>query len=433
MKRTTQSILSFSLAAFLGACSGGGDSDPLSKYNLREGGTDAQQKQQQTLLQSGKLSVELVSESESSQTVLNHFIEGQSSQILLKVTIHDPKILVYSMNLTQFPHIDQPTLTATDQPGVFAFVWTAPKGFIPPGQIGQALNVRWEIKVSEATVPELNGYLQTGSFPINISRSTEVPRIVSYDRFSKGVEEDQSIPFTVTIDDPNSKSENQIPFLSFTGVPYLNTEAYCADFAGRMVIDPAKSENPERLSDTRWKFHYRMDTRNLPIDRDRVGNENLNSPSVDVCFYLAAVSGVGQTTSAKFKPTNKANYAVKMPTLKWQNEFLVEMTGGEETKIRFETGIQTDQADALGQVSLSKQTAELARIPGVKSLRCGIGPQDTQIKQTCELTWKPNCSSTAKSFQLKFTVQNSLGSKKKEKLFTRDFKILKPAAGCASN
>lgn len=428
MKRIESTILALSLMSMLSAC--GGSSDPMSKYTLREDGTPGQTREKQTLLQAGKISVELVADN-ASQTVVNNFVEGQASQVLLKVTVNDPKISLYTINLTQFPHIDQPSLIATAQPGIWSLTWTPPKGFIPPGQTGQALNINWEVKVTAATAPELIGYQQSGSFPINISRSTEVPTIISYDKHENGVEEDQLVPFTVVIDDPNSKSENQVPFLSFTGVPYLNTEAYCADFASRMIIDSSKSENPQRLSETRWKFYYRMDTRNLPIDRDRVGQENPNSPSVDVCFYLAAVSGVGQTTSAKSKINIKAKYSAKMPTLRWENDSVAAVTAGEEIKIRFEVGIETSQTETLGALSFPKQAAELARLSGTKSLQCDLGAQDSATKKTCELTWKPRCVSSKRDFQLRLTVANTVGTRKKEKMFTRNFEIT-PKAGCAN-
>lgn len=415
----------------------GQSSDPLGKYddlkNFAKPTSEQSEKQKEA--PPVFTSVTLPEPEELTNLKLNgindvnlaNFVEGKEGIFYLKILPTSQKILQQIVEIADFPIASRPTLIALDKANIYGLKWTPPMGLIPPGKNYVKLQLKLQTTVIKASDANLEGLMKSEAITLEVNRDSSLPKILGFSNLGAGVEEGQTLPFTIDIEDPASAMSPKFPEMEITHYIYSNTEAFRADGARYVTMDYTKTVNPEKItgSQVQWRFYFLLQVDQLPLDRDRRGIENPLAPSVDVCFHIRA-SSVLETKSYKQQVCLKGRYAAQLPVLKWENDAIKEINAGVPTVLKF----TVQSGNGLGQVSIKEATKQIAGLSGTKSIVCLPPNADILSTQNCELTWTPACLKTQTAKKLTLKVDNVVGTKKKSQVFTKDFFIVPTEENC---
>lgn len=420
----------------------GQSSDPMSKYaDLKVSQPTSQQSETQyvapdvftdasPLEASEVLDLKLQGTNEVNNA---NFLENQEGVLYFKVLPKSTKIVKFNVELTDFTIGTQiinqkPIIFATDKANVFGMKWKAPVGLIPAGVSYVTLQATIKSHVVESSDNNLINLENANKITFIVSRNNSVPKILGRSSLAAGIDEGQSIGFTVDIEDSATSSSPKIPEMQVTPYIYSNTEAYRADGSKYVSMEDAVKENPERFkgSPNKWRFYFKVNVDELPLDRDRKGIENPLSPSVDVCFHIRALSVIN-TQSEQQQVCFKARYAAQPPVIQWENEALKELPAAVPAIIKFKIASAND----LGQVSIKDPQTQISKLTGTKELRCSSESAGKLSYQLCELSWTPACVKTASTKKLSLKVENKTGSKVKSEVFTKEFTVIPNEEACA--
>lgn len=436
MKTTTiQTMLILATSTLLMSCMGQ-SSNPLQKYShLKTGPVTDEVSETQKYAPDVFTTATIPSGSEIASLKLDgpnevntaNFVEGQEGILYFKVMPKSPKITQYAVEITDFPVNPRPIIKVLNINNIYGLQWTPPMGVIPPGQNFVTLQLKIKTSVVDATDENLKFLVKFDTITISVNRNSSVPTILGRSDLTAGIDEGQSLPYTIDIEDPASALSPKVPEMQITGYAYSNTEAFRADGSRYLRLDSSKAVNPEKRagSATQWRFHYILQVEQLPPDRDRRGEENPLAPSVDVCFHIRAIS-VLQTQSDQQQICFKGRYAAQLPLLKWDNEALKEIKAGAPTILKF----KILSGNNLGEVSIKDAAKQIAGLPGKKDLVCT--PESAEIKavQNCDLTWSPACIKTSSTKKFTLKVENVVGKKTKSQTFTKEMTVVPSEENC---
>lgn len=437
---TIKNLILLSTSLGLMSCVGQ-SSDPMSKYaDLKSATPTSQQSETQFVAPDVFTDANPLEASEIVDLKLHgtnevnnaNFIENQEGILFFRVTPKSPKITKFSVDLIDLTLGTQiitqkPAVFATDRQNIFALRWKAPLGLIPAGVNFVKVQATIRSLVLEASDNNLKGLVNVNKLTLDISRDNSVPKILGRSSLDSGIDEGQSLNFTVDIEDNASLVSPKIPEIQVTSYIYSNTEAFRADGAKYVTMDTSIVENPKRFANgsNKWKFFFKIKVEELPLDRDREGSENPLSPSVDLCFHIRAMSSIN-TQSAQQQVCLKARYAAQAPVIEWENESLKEVTASVNTVIKFKIASAND----LGQVDLKNPKSQISELTGSKELKCSSEAGGKLSYQLCELSWTPACVKTATAKKLTLKVDNKTGNKMKSQNITREFMILPNEEAC---
>ena len=159
-----------------------------------------------------------------------------------------------------------PVLTETNVPGIYSILWTP-----PVGTSSKTFQAQIQISALETTNPQLDKAGSIKNVNIVVSQNNLLPTISGKSDLSAGVEEDRDTEFTVDVIDPSSLISPKLPTLDVTRYISSNTEAYRADGSRYIVFDDTREENPKKISETIYRFYFKVQVDRLPLDRDRLG------------------------------------------------------------------------------------------------------------------------------------------------------------------
>jgi hypothetical protein len=435
MKTLFRSTLLLGIGTLLTSCMGQ-SSDPMQKYsNLKTGMPTAEQSETQTVALDVFTSATVPYGTEFADLKLQgpnevntaNFIEGQEGILYFKLSPKSPKILKYKIDITDFPVSTRPTLVETQLPHVHGIKWTPPMGVIPSGQNFISLKLQLQTTVYEASDVNLNGMMKTDKIDVVVSKNNTLPKILGRVNLDAGIDEGQTVPFTVDLEDPASATSPKFPEIQITSYTYSNTEAFRADGAKYVTLDYSKTVNPERHagSKTKWRFYYLLQVDQLPLDRDRRGIENPAAPAVDVCFHIRGTS-VLDTDTPKQQVCFKGRYAAQLPMLKWEDESLKEIKAGGTTVLKF----KAMSSNGLGIVSIKDMAKQISGLTGKKELVCSPEAVGNQATQLCELSWTPTCVKAPLAKKLTLKVDNVVGKKTKSQSFVKEFSVVPSEENC---
>lgn len=419
----------------------GQSSDPMSKYaDLKVSQPTSQQSETQFVAPDVFTDASPLEASEIVDLKLQgtnevnnaNFLENQEGVLYFKVLPKSTKISKFNVEMTDFSMGTQvisqrPMLYATDKANIFGLKWKAPVGLIPAGVSYVTLQATIKSSVVEASDANLKGLENLNKITFIISRNNSVPKILGRSSLAAGIDEGQSVGFTVDIEDSATSSSPKIPEMQVTPYIYSNTEAYRADGSKYVSMDDSVKENPKRFSDgsSKWRFYFKVNVDELPLDRDRKGIENPLSPAVDVCFHIRALSVIN-TQSEQQQVCFKARYAAQAPVIVWENEALKEVTSSVASVMKFKIASGND----LGQVELKDPQGQVSELSGSKELKCSSEVGGKLSSQVCELSWTPACVKTATTKKLTLKIDNKTGSKQKSQIFTKEFTVLPNEEAC---
>lgn len=437
---TIKNLLLVTTSMGLISCVGQG-SDPMSKYaDLKVSQPTSQQSETQFVAPDVFTDANPLDASEIVDLKLQgtnevnnaNFLENQEGVLYFKVLPKSTKIVKFNVELTDFTMGTQvisqkPIIYATDKANIFGMKWKAPVGIIPAGVSYVTLQATIKSSVIEAVDANLKGLENINKITFIVSRNNSVPKILGRSSLAAGIEEGQSVGFTVDIEDSATSTSPKIPEMQVTPYIYSNTEAYRADGAKYVSMDDSVKENPKRFSDgaNKWRFYFKINVDELPLDRDRKGIANPLAPDVDVCFHIRALSVIN-TQSEQQQVCFKARYAAQAPVIVWENESLKEVTAAVPTTLKFKIASAND----LGQVDLKEPQSQVSELTGSKELKCSSESGGKLSSQVCELSWTPSCVKTATVKKLTLKVDNKTGSKLKSQIFTKEFTILPNEEAC---
>lgn len=413
LKTAATTSLAASFLMMLSACNGQ-SSNPLEKYKDVKGdpytGTTPQSEKQNEV--SSKFSLEIIS-------AVSTFIESQPGKIQLALKPKSLDIGTYSLAITSFSMDNQqPQLQPTDKPGIYDLTWTPPIG----SSLRKDLKLKLQAKVLTASDMRLVGTGDPFELNINVSIDGSEPYVVDAPKLEAGVDEGYLIPYVIVIEDPATATMPGAPDVVIRSHRNSNTEAYAADGASKLTPDNTKVANVERVgTTTRWKFHYVLNTKELPLNHDREGKPDPTASTVDLCFYID-VRSVRGTYNTQTGPQRciRARYMVQAPELSWEAAYLTEIKSGVETQLKF----TIKSINGLGTTELKDVERQISSLSGKKSISCSLTSLQNLNSKTCVLAWTPTCSATAKTQKVSLKVDNTLGGKTKSQRFEKEFTLL---------
>lgn len=424
MKHQIQLILtSIAILSLLFSCAGQ-SSNPLDQYPGMKATQPSQPKADtQTIAQPDLFELEVNGSNEVNQ---GQFIEGQSSQILLRVISKSTQVQSYHIEMTDFSSTERPVLVETKEVHIFSLQWTPPVGAIPGGQLGKSFKAQFLVTATSASNPQLIGLTKTKTIDVVVNRNNTQPQIIGRTDLKKGVDEGTQTSFSVDVEDKAGTGSPRLPEIQITPYVFSNTEAYRANASQFIILDDTKQNNPERIGANRFRFYYLLDVDRLPLNRDRNGKEIPAAPSVDICFQMRAVSAVA-TLSDQTQVCATARYAAQAPQLQFNEDELKTVKSGQENLINFKARVE----HSLATVSVKKTATQIAGLSGVKSLDCTYENEQKKNELSCVLKWKPLCQKTdsVKSLTLKFDTD--LDRKTKSTSETKELHILADPDQCA--
>jgi hypothetical protein len=401
----------------------GRSSNPVEKYHLNSAPITGQKSQEQTIIAPEVFSLTLEG---TSQINNGNFIEGQEGQALVRVIIKSGKVLRYSLELTDFSQAERPVLRPTNQPDVFALSWTPPVGIIPSGTWGINLKTQLRLVVLDASDRLLLGIAKSETISLNVSRTNAQPSILGRSDLSTGIDEGQSIPFTVDIEDPGTATSPRLPELQITPYIYANTEAYRADGSRYVTLDANATANPLRRDGNKWRFFLTLQADQLPLDRDRMGHEIPSASTLDVCFHVRAVSVIG-TLSAQQQICLQGRYAAQPPQIILEESNLKEVKAGVENAI----SLKAMTPHKMSVVSFKNGAEQISNLSGKKAIQCTHEMKDQlENTQICVLLWTPTCTKNPITRTLNLKFESTLGGKSKSSTLKREISILPNPDAC---
>lgn len=293
--KTTKTILAGLLTSSLLIACQNNSSDPLQDYQGLKGSTPTTEKPSIQTLASDKsehyFSLNVVGS--EAMTFVN-MDQGQTSEVQLLVTIHNPGITGEELRLVDFPLADGPVLIKTDTPHVYSLKWHPEMGVVPKGETSVDFVARFQVLATEPANTDLSKIASTFSILIQVKGNSSQPSLKDQSQLD-AIEEGVAKSFTVTVEDPGSAfDEVSKPELIISSYLSSNTEAYRANGAPYVYQDGI-----ERVSKTQWKFTHTILAEHLPLDRDRRGIEIPKSNTVPVCFYLRAIGVTGKQSGQR--------------------------------------------------------------------------------------------------------------------------------------
>lgn len=433
--KITTSLLILSASTLLTSCMGQ-SSDPMEKYaGLKSGQPTEEQSETQKYVPEVFTSATIPVGNEFAELKLQgtnevnnaNFLEGKEGVLYFKLTAKSPKITEFKMEIADFPISSRPGLIATKLPNVHGLKWTPPLGVIPNGQTSASFMLKLRTVSTAASDENLKGMAREDVINITVVKDNTIPTILGKTKLESGIDEGQSIPFTIDIEDKASANSPNVPEIRVSPYIYSNTEAFRVDGSRYLVLDYSKTANPERVASTKtvWRFYYILKVDELPLDRDRRGIENPQSPAVDVCFHVVVDSVIG-TKSIKEQVCFKARYAAQAPIIQWENDALKEIKAGAPTVIKFKVAA----GNGLGQVSIKNMATQIAGLTGKKDLICSPESATNLSLQLCELTWSPTCVKTPLNKKVTLKVDAITGKKTKSETFVRNFVVIPAEENC---
>ncbi len=422
MKKTILiSIPVLAATILLSAC--GGSSNPKEKYKGLDG-VPANDEKATTQTVHGPdmfmLSVEGTNEVNN-----GNFIEGQASEMLIKVQPRSKAITKYSVQLTDFTNMDRPVLTETNISGIYALSWTPPVGTIPGGNGVKTFQAQIQINTVEASNPQLEKAGSIKFVNIVVSSNSAQPTISGRSDLSAGVEEGKEADFTVDVIDPTSLTSPKLPSLDVTRYVNSNTEAYRADGSKYFDLDDSRQENPKKMSETIYRFYFKMKIDRLPLDRDRLGIEIPSANTVDMCFHLQAVSSV-DTRSDKMLVCTKAKYAAQAPVITFLEPEITDVKAGTPTTLFVRISSQHN----LSEIVVNKLSQTVEKLTGQKGFSCAYEFADRKNSQVCVLTWTPACTSTTVVTSMMVKADSILNEKTKSSSAVKTLNVVPDLVAC---
>ena len=421
------SLLTLSLSTILLFSGCGADSsNPLAKYNgIKETPATDEKAVPQSVIAGGLF---LVSFEGANQVNNGNFIEGQASEVLIKVSPKSDSITKFSVKMTDFSNTDRPTLSETGQPGQYSLKWTPALGIIPGGNWGKTFKAQIQVAVLSATNPLLENIVMTQSLDVVVNRSHEQPQITGRTNLSKGVDEDVATYFTVDVVDPASSTSPRIPEIEITPVMYSNPESYRANGSRYVILndsDKQHSNNPEKISESTYRFYYTIKVTDLSLDRDRRGQEIASAADVDLCFQMRAISVVG-TLSDQLQICTKARYAAQPPVIAFAENQSQEIKAGTSTTLT----VKISTPHPLSVVTVKKPASIIANLSGQKEINCAAEIPEKMNSQICVIKWTPACLITTAAAKVSVNADSSLGSKIKSSTLTKTFNVVPDLVSC---
>lgn len=392
-------------SGFLASCAGQ-SSNPLEKYpGLKISKPSAQTAEVQTIAPADLFDIRVQGSNEINQI---QFIEGQSSQTLLKVETKSGKILAYSVEMSDFTSTDRPVLTQTNEANVYSLQWTPPVG-ITAGQPGKTFTAKFVLTVTNAENKMLNNVVNSIELNVAVNRNNTPPKI-GHSAFNAGVDEGQTTPFTVDIEDKGGAGSPRLPEVQITPYIFSNTEAYRANASQYVALDDDESKhtNPEKIGASTYRYYFLLNVDQLPLDRDRVGREIPTAVSVDICFQMRAIGAVG-SMSEQVQVCTVARYAAQPPVFVMTPSQLTQVKSGEENLINFKVQVP----HSLSVVTLKNITTQLAGLSGQKTMSCDYETADKKNLLICTLKWTPACLKANATKTLALKADSLLGTKTK--------------------
>lgn len=427
----TKTLLMLSAGTLLASCMGQ-SSDPMEKYStLRSGEPTTEQSESQKYVPPVFTSATVPVGSEFADLKLQgtnevnnaNFLEGKEGVLYFKLTAKSPKITKFKMDVADFPISSRPGLIATQYPNVHGLKWTPPMGVIPKGQPSIAFKLKLQATAIETTDANLKGMMQESLIDVVVVRDNTVPVILGKSSLAAGVDEGAAaIKYTIDVEDKASALSPRIPEVRIGRYVYSNTEAFRVDGSNYLKLTDTTRVGSSK---TVWRFHFDLKIDELPLDRDRRGIENPQSPAVDVCFHVVIDSVIG-TQSVQEQVCYKARYAAQPPVIQWENDALKEIKAGAPTVIKFKVA----SGNSLGQVSIKNMASQIASLTGKKDLICSPESANNLSLQLCELTWSPTCLKAPLTKKVSLKVDSATGKKVKSETFTREFVVVPDETNC---
>lgn len=422
MKKTNLILIPI-LTAVMVLTSCGGSANPKAKYNGLDGVPATDEKATpQTVM---KPELFMLSVEGTNEVNNGNFVEGQASEMVIKITPRTSAITKFSVQLADFTNLNRPVLTETNIPGLFILSWTPPMGTIPGGTWGKSFQAQLQINVLSATNPFLETAGSLKTLNIMVSRNNTQPIISGRSDLSAGVDEGKDSEFTIDVIDPTSVSSPKLPTLQITSYISANTEAYRADGSRFLILDDTREENPKKLSETIYRFYYKLQIDRLPLDRDREGKQIPSANSVDMCFHVRAVSSV-DTLSDQMQVCTKARYAAQAPTITFLNPEVNEVKAGS----RITLAVRIFSQHALSQIIVNKLSQAIEGLSGQKSFSCVYEFADRKNSQVCTLNWIPACTSTTAVTSITVKADSILNEKIKSSSNVKALSVVPDLDAC---
>ncbi len=417
MKKTTLiSIPVLAATILLSAC--GGSSNPKEKYKGLDG-VPANDEKATTQTVHG-LDLFILTVEGTNEVNNGNFIEGQASEMLIKVQTRTKAITKYSVQLTDFTHMNRPVLTETNVPGIYSILWTP-----PVGTSSKTFQAQIQISALETTNPQLDKAGSIKNVNIVVSQNNLLPTISGKSDLSAGVEEDRDTEFTVDVIDPSSLISPKLPTLDVTRYISSNTEAYRADGSRYIVFDDTREENPKKISETIYRFYFKVQVDRLPLDRDRLGKVIPSANSVDMCFYIQAVSSV-DTRSIQDLVCTKARYAAQAPVITFLEPEITDVKAGAATTL----SVRISSQHNLSEIVVNKLSQTIEKLSGQKGFSCAYEFADRKNSQVCVLTWTPACTSTTVVTSMTVKADSILNEKTKSSSAVKTLNVVPDLVAC---
>ncbi len=420
-KITLISIPVLAATLLLSAC--GGSSNPKEKYKGLDG-VPANDEKATTQTVHG-LDMFTMSVEGTNEVNNGNFIEGQPSEMLIKIQSRTKAITKYSVQLTDFTNMNRPVLTETNIPGIYALSWTPPVGTIPGGTWGKTFQAQIQINVVETANQQLANAGSVKSLSIVVSRNNAQPTISGRSDLATGVEEGKDTDFTVDVIDPTSATSPKLPTLQITSYISANTEAYRADGSRYLVLDDTREENPKKISETIYRFYYKLQVDRLPLDRDRLGKEIPSANNVDMCFYVRAVSSV-DTLSDQMLVCTKARYAAQAPVITFLEPEIIEVKAGAAATL----SVRISTEHNLSEIFVNKLSQTIEKLSGQKGFSCAYEFADRKNSQVCVLTWTPACTSSTVVTSMTVKADSILNKKTKSSSAVKTLNVVPDLVAC---
>lgn len=415
----------------------GQSSNPMEKYsNLKSGEPTSEQSESQKYVPDVFTSASIPTGGEFADLKLQgtnevnnaNFLEGKEGVLYFKMTPKTNKITAFKIEIADFPISSRPSLISTKFPNVHGLKWTPPLGVIPNGQTSISLILKLRTVSTAASDDNLKGMAKEDTINLIVVKDNTVPTILGKTKLDLGIDEGQTIPYTIDIEDPASASSPNIPEIRISPYIYSNTEAFRVDGSRYLILDYSKTNNPERLSSSKtiWRFYYLLKVDELPLDRNRRGVENPQSPDVDVCFHIMVDSVIG-TQSVKEQICFKARFQAQAPIIQWDNDALAQVKSGTSTVIKFKVATP----NGLGRVLIKNISDQISGLTGKKEIVCTQENADNPSSHLCELTWTPLCVKESTNKKLKIKLEAVTGKKTKSETFVKDFEVVPNEENCS--
>ena len=405
----------------LSACGSAKSSNPLSKYEgMKTEPANDNKPTTQSIAGSDLFSIQ-VAGANSMNTA--NFIEGETSQVIVKIKPKSGAISNFSVSLIGFDNSAGPELAETAVAGEYSLTWSPSLGTIPGGALSKMFSAQIQAAVSESSDPRLVGLVNIETIPVIVGRNNSQPVIKGWTKLTSGIDEGQEVSFTVDVLDPALTSgDKRTPQVVFAPFESVNTEAFRAN-GSNYIFPDRNNPKPVKVGDV-YRFFFVIKADQLPLDRDRLGHDIAASASVDLCFMMSARSVV-KTVSDEIEVCAKARYAAQPPTIAFDNTMPTEVKAGESVTLH----VKISSEHPASVISIAKYNAIVASLGGQNEVSCEPEAPDKKNSQICVIKWTPACVSSTVSKIISVRADSTLGKKTKSAVATKDINVV-PTETC---